>query len=314
MEEEQAIIKIVGVGDAGNHIVNKMIEDRVQNVRFVQINTNAQSLQLAKARKVIQIGQETTNGLGTGTDTAKGERAAIESKDEIKSAIQNADMVFITAGMGGGTGTGAAPIVARLAKDMGILTIAIVTKPFMFEGKKRILRAEQGIDALRGIVDALIIIPNDNLLSIAQNSTTVNESFAMVDNVVKTGIRSITDLITTVGDINIDYADVRTIMQYKGGAYMGIGVGQGSRAVMEAVNSAIENKLTEIKIDNAKGVIVTIEGSTNLGLREINDSLQLITDRIDPDANVIFGTRIDTTLGSKVKATIIATGIEQIQQ
>ena len=189
-------------------------------------------------------------------------------------------MLFLTAGMGGGTGTGAIPIIAKIAKDMGILTIGIVTKPFTFEGKKRKLRADQGIENLKRIVDALIIIPNDNLLEISGSKTTIKEAFGMVDNVLEIGIRSITDLITSVGDINIDYADVRTIMQYKGGAYMGIGIAEGDNAVTEAVKQAIENKLTEIKIDNAKGAIVTIEGGKNLGLKEINDSIQLINDRI----------------------------------
>ena len=307
--EEQAIIKIVGVGDAGNHIVNRMIEEKVKNVRYVQINTDAQNLKTSKAKITVQIGKDITNGLGTGTDVAKGERSAIESKDEIKQALHNSDMIFITAGMGGGTGTGAAPIVARIAKDLGILTIGIVTKPFVFEGKKRMLRAEQGIEELRKVVDALIIIPNDNLLKITGNKTTVKDGFKLVDNVLKTGIRSITDLITTVGDINIDYADVKTIMQYKGGAYMGIGIATGPLAIMDSVKRAIENKLTEITIDNAKGVIVTIVGGRNLGLKEINDSLQLINDRIDTDANIIFGTTIVPAFGNRVKTTLIATGI-----
>ncbi len=307
--EEQADIKVIGVGDAGNHIVNKMIEEKVKNVTFVQINTDTQILKVSKTNNVIQIGKETTQGLGTGTDVAIGEKAAIENKEDIKKALAGTDMLFLTAGMGGGTGTGAIPIIARIAKDLGILTVGIVTKPFTFEGKKRKLKADQGIADLRRVVDALIIIPNDNLLEIAETKTTVKEAFGMVDKVLETGIRSITDLITTVGDINIDYADVKTIMQYKGGAYMGIGIAEGESAVENAVKQAIENKLTEIKIDNAKGVIVTIVGGKNLGLKEINDSIQLINDRIDPDANVIFGTTMNPKLGKKVKATIIATGI-----
>lgn len=308
--EEQARIKVVGVGDAGNHIVNRMIEEKVQNVTFVQINTDVQNLKVSKTNNTLQIGKETTQGLGTGTDVMVGERAAIENKEEIKKVLGKTDMLFLTAGMGGGTGTGAIPIIARIAKDLGILTIGIVTKPFSFEGKKRTLRAEQGIEELRRVVDALIIIPNDNLLEIAGNKTTIKDAFKMVDNVLKTGIRSITDLITTVGDINIDYADVKAIMQYKGGAYMGIGIADGKDAISDAVTQAIENKLTEIKIDNAKGVIVTIIGDKNLGLKEINDSISLINDRIDPDANIIFGTTVDKSLKDAVKATIIATGIE----
>ena len=271
--EEQANIKVIGIGDAGNHIVNRMIEEKVKNVTFVQINTDVQILKVSKTKNVIQIGRETTQGLGTGTDVARGERAAVENKDDIKQALQGSDMVFLTAGMGGGTGTGAIPVVAQTAKELGILTIGIVTKPFSFEGKKRQLRAEQGIEELRRIVDALII--------------------------------------TTVGDINIDYADVRTIMQYKGGAYMGMGIAQGDNAVIDATKQAIENRLTEIKIDNAKGVIITIIGGKNLGLKEINDSIQLINDKVDPTANIIFGTTMNEKLQDRVKTTIIATGIEQ---
>ena len=308
--EEQAIIKVVGIGDAGNHIVNKMIEQKVKNVSFAQINTDARTLGGSKTRNIIQIGKQTTKGLGTGTSVDLGERAAIEDKEEIKQCIQSADMLFLTAGMGGGTGTGAIPIVARIAKDLGILTIGIVTKPFSFEGKKRRLTAERGIEELRRLVDALIIIPNDNLLKIVGNKTSITEAFKKVDDVLETGIRSITDLITTVGDINIDYADVKSIMQYQGGAYMGMGIASGDRAITEAVKEAAENKLTEIKIDGAKGAIVTIMGDESLGLKEINDSLQQISDRISPDANIIFGTTIDENLKGKVKVTIIATGVD----
>ena len=307
--EDQANIKVIGIGGAGNHIINRMIEEKVKNVTFVQINTDMQILKVSKTSNIIQIGKETTQGLGTGTDAIIGQKAAIENKEDIKKALEGADMAFLTAGMGGGTGTGAIPIVAQIAKELGILTIGIVTKPFTFEGKKRRLRAEQGIEELKNIVDALIIIPNDNLLEIAGNKTKITDAFKMVDNVLKTGIRSITDLITRVGDINIDYADVEAIMQYKGGAYMGIGIGSGKTAVSDAVKQAIDNKLTEITIDSAKGVIVTMVGGKNLGLKEINDSIQLINDRIDADANIIFGTTMDEKLGERVKATIIATGI-----
>ena len=308
--EEQAIIKVVGIGDAGNHIVNKMIEQKVKNVSFAQINTDVRTLSGSKTRNIIQIGKQTTKGLGTGTSVDLGERSAIEDKEEIKQCIQSADMLFLTAGMGGGTGTGAIPIIARIAKDLGILTIGIVTKPFSFEGKKRRLTAERGIEELRRLVDALIIIPNDNLLKIVGNKTSIKEAFKKVDNVLETGIRSITDLITTVGDINIDYADVKSIMQYQGGAYMGMGIASGNRAITEAVKEAVENKLTEIKIDGAKGAIVTIMGDENLGLKEINDSLQQISDRINPDANIIFGTTVNEKLKGNVKVTIIATGID----
>ncbi len=309
--DEQAVIKVIGVGDAGNHIVNRMIEEKVRNVQFLEINTDVQNLKMSKTKNILQIGKEVTNGLGTGTDVALGEKAAIASREEIKLALGKIDMLFITAGMGGGTGTGAVPIIARIAKELGILTVGIVTKPFSFEGKKRKLRAEQGIEELKRIVDALIIIPNDNLLKVVGNKTTIKDAFKMVDNVLETGIRSITDLITTVGDINIDYADVKTIMQYRGGAYMGIGIAKGEKSVYDSVTKAMQNQLTEIKIDNAKGVIVTIMGGKNLGLKEINDSLQLVSDKIHPDANVIFGTTMRPFYKDLVKTTIIATGIEQ---
>ena len=290
------------------------IEQKVKNVSYAQINTDVQTLNVSKTRNVIQIGKQTTKGLGTGTRVELGERAAIEDKEEIKQTLQSADMLFLTAGMGGGTGTGAIPIIARIARDLEILTIGIVTKPFSFEGKKRRLRAEQGIEELRKLVDALIIIPNDNLLKIVGNKTSISDAFKKVDNVLETGIRSITDLITTVGDINIDYADVKAVMQYKGGAYMGIGVAGGRRAIADAVKQATENKLTEIKLDGAKGVIVTITGDETLSLKEINDSLQIISNRVDPDANIIFGTVIDEKARGRAKVTIIATGIDPSEQ
>ena len=305
----QANIKVIGVGDAGNHIVNRMIEEHVKNVTFFQINTNKRILNISKTKNILQIGKETTNGLGSGTDIAIGKKAAIESKEDIKNILRNTDMVFLTAGLGGGTGTGSIPIIAQLAKDMGIITICIVTKPFSFEGQKRMLRAELGVEELKNIVDALIIIPNDNLLKSSNSNTTIKSAFSMVDDVLKNGIRSITDLITKVGDINVDYADVVSIMQYKGGAYMGIGTAKGKTAIHDAFVTAIENKLTEIQIDNAKGVIVTITGGSNLSLLEITESIKLINDRIDETANIIFGTTTDTKLKDKVKVTIIATGI-----
>ncbi len=307
---EQARIKVIGVGDAGNHIINRMIEEKVRNVTFLQINTDMQIQKSSKTKNILQIGKQTTQGLGTGTDMAIGEKAAAENREEIREAMQDTDMVFLTAGMGGGTGTGAMPVIAQIAKELGIVTVAIVTKPFLFEGKKRMLKAEQGVEALKRIVDALIIIPNDNLLKITSKETKITEAFKMVDNVLETGIRSITDIITKVGDINIDYADVETVMNYKGLAYMGIGIAEGKFAVKNSVMQATNNKLTETTIDNAKGVIITIVGDTTLGLKEINDSIQKINDRIDPNANIIFGTTTDPKLNGKVKTTIIATGIE----
>lgn len=309
--EEQARIKVMGIGDAGNNIVNRMIEEKVKNVTFIEVNTDMNILNISKTKNTIQIGKEITKGLGSGTDVAVGEKAAIESREEIRNSLQNTEMLFLATGMGGGTGTGAFPVITKIAKDMGILTIGIVTKPFKFEGKKRMIRAEQAIEEIRKDIDALIIIPNDNLLKVAKINVTMKDAFKLVDNVLKIGIQSITDLITTVGEINIDYADVKSIMEYRGGAYMGIGEAEGEEAIFDAITQAIENKITEIKIDGAKGVILNIKGNESLGLKEINDSIKLINDRIDPYANIIFGTTIDKKLKEKVKVTIIATGIEE---
>lgn len=312
--EGQAKIKVMGIGDAGNNIINRMIQEKVKYVSFIEVNTDKTALKLSKTKNIIQIGKETTKGLGCGSDVSRGERAAKESKEEIKKYLQDTDMLFLTTGMGGGAGTGAIQVIAQIARDMGILTVGIVTMPFSFEGKKRVLVAKQAIEELRNHIDALIIISNDRLIDIAEDHTTIKSAFKIADEILKRGIQSITDLITKTGEINIDFADVKTIMGYKGGAYMGIGRAEGEKGIIKAVKRAIDNKLTEIKIDGAKGVIINFEGGSNLGLSQINDSLQIINDRISPDANIIFGTTLNENLRDRVKVTIIATGIEKEEE
>lgn len=304
-------IKVVGVGGAGNNAITRMIEDNVRGVSFYMINTETGILKRAKTSNVLQIGVQTTKGLGAGANEVIGERAAVENRDEIKQMLEGADLLFLTAGMGGGTGTGAIPVVAEIAKEMGILTVAIVTRPFSFEGKARSLRAEKGIDKLRGNVDDLIVVLNDNLLKVTDSKITLNNAFSMADNILEQGITGITDLLTSVGEVNIDFADVRTVMSYRGKAYMGIGRAIGEKKIEEATKEAIENPLTESKIDGAKGVIFNVKGNKELGLMEINSAITLINDKIDSDANVIFGTVIDENMGDEVQVTVIATGVDE---
>lgn len=304
-------IKVIGVGGGGNNAVLHIIDEKVQNIQTYLLNTELGALRVTRNRNIIQIGKETTKGLGAGSNEAVGEKAAIESKEEIKNILQDTDMLFIIAGMGGGTGTGAAPVIAEIAKEMNILTVGIVTKPFMFEGKRRELRAELGIQKLVKNVNALIVVLNDNLLKVADNKTPLKEAFKLADEVVKQGVQSITDLITTIGEINIDFADIRTIFGYKGKAYMGIGKASGPARVEVAVEQAINNPLTEYKIDNAKGVIFNVTGGENLGLTEIDSAIALINDRVNPDANIIFGTVINKDLKDEVNVTVIATGVEE---
>lgn len=304
-------IKVIGVGGAGNNAVNRMIEDQVKGVTFYSLNTETGSLRRAKTRNVLQIGIETTKGLGAGANENVGERAAIENREEIKQILQGADLVFITAGMGGGTGTGAAPVVAQMAREMGILTVGIVTKPFLFEGKARKIRADQGTEKLRQQLDDLIVVLNDNLLKVTEEKVTLNKAFSLADNVLEQGITSITDLLTTIGEVNIDFADIKTTMSYKGKAYMGLGRAKGEKKIEEAVKQAINNNLTESKIDGAKGVIFNVKGDENLSLTEINSAVTLINDRVSEDANIIFGTVIDPTMNGEVAVTVIATGVEE---
>ena len=297
-------IKVIGVGGAGNNAVNRMIEDKVKGVSFYMLNTETGTLKRAKTNNILQIGVQTTKGLGAGANEQVGERAAIENKEEIKQMLQGADLVFITAGMGGGTGTGAAPVVAEIAKEMGILVIGIVTKPFLFEGKARKLRLT---------VDDLIVVLNDKLLKTTDSKITLNQAFSLADNVLEQGITSITDLLTSIGEVNIDFADIKTTMSYKGNAYMGIGRASGEKKVEEAVKQAIENPLTESKIDGAKGVIFNVKGDESLSLIEINSAIGIINEKIRDDANVIFGTVIDNNMNGEVAVTVIATGVEQTE-
>lgn len=304
-------IKVIGVGGAGNNAVNRMIEDNVKGVTFYMLNTETGTLKRAKTNNILQIGIQTTKGLGAGANEYVGERAAIENKEEIKQILQGADLVFITAGMGGGTGTGAAPVIAEVAKEMGILTIGIVTKPFMFEGKARKLRADKGTEKLRNNVDDLIVVLNDSLLKVTETKITLDKAFSLADNVLEQGITSITDLLTSIGEVNIDFADIKTTMSYRGKAYMGIGRASGEKKVEDAVRQAIENPLTESKINGAKGVIFNVKGDESLSLIEINSAIGLINEKIDDDANVIFGTVIDNDMNGEVAVTVIATGVEE---
>ena len=303
-------IKVIGVGGGGNNAALHIINEKVKNIETYLVNTEMGVLKRTNYRNILQIGKETTKGLGAGANEAVGEKAARESKEEIENILQNTDMLFITAGMGGGTGTGAAPVVAEIAKEMEILTVGVVTKPFMFEGKLREMRAEAGIKKLKENVNALIVILNDNLLKVANKNTPLREAFLFADDVVKQGIQSITDLITTVGEINLDFADIKTIFGYKGKAYMGIGRAVGEARVEEAIKQAIENPLTENKIDNAKGVIFNVTGGEDLSLTEIDSAIKVINDKVDDEANIIFGTVIDKNLDDEVVVTVIATGVE----
>ena len=273
-------IKVIGVGGAGNNAVNRMIEDHVKGVTFYMLNTETGTLKRAKTSNTLQIGIQTTRGLGAGANEKVGERAAIENKEEIKQILQGADLVFITAGMGGGTGTGAAPIVAEVAKEMGILTIGIVTKPFLFEGKARKLRTDKVTERLKDNVDDLIVVLNDNLLKTTDSKITLDQAFSIADNVLEQGITSITDLLTSIGEVNVDFADIKTTVSYKGHAYMGIGRASGEKKVEEAVKQAIDNPLTQSKIDGAKGVIFNVKGDESLSLIEINSAIGLINDKI----------------------------------
>ena len=304
-------IKVIGVGGAGNNAITRMIEDNVKGVSFYMINTETGTLRRSRTSNVLQIGVQTTRGLGAGANEIVGERAAIENKEDIKQMLSGADLIFITAGMGGGTGTGAAPIVAEIAKEMGILTIGIVTKPFMFEGKARRLRAEKGTERLKNNVDDLIVVLNDNLLKVTDSKISLNNAFSLADDTLEQGITSITDLLTSVGEVNIDFADIKTTLNYRGKAYMGIGRASGEKKVEEAVRQAIENPLTESKIDGAKGVIFNVKGNNELSLIEVNSAVALINEKVSEDANIIFGTVIDENMGDEVQVTVIATGVEE---
>ena len=304
-----AVIKVVGVGGGGTNAVNRMIEEGIRGVEFVAINTDAQALAISDADLKVHIGTDLTRGLGAGANPEVGRKAADESRDDIAEALAGADMVFITAGEGGGTGTGAAPIVADIAmNEVGALTVAVVTKPFTFEGRKRRGAAMEGIKTLSDCVDTLIVIPNDKLLDIAEKKTSMLEAFAMADGVLSQGTQGITDLITVPGVINLDFADVKTIMRQAGTAMMGIGVASGDTRAVDAAQQAISSRLLESSIDGATRVLLSIAGSKDLGIQEINDAADLVANAVDPEANIIFGTVVDESLGDQVRITVIATG------
>ena len=304
-----AVIKVVGVGGGGTNAVNRMIEEGIRGVEFVAINTDAQALAISDADIKVHIGPDLTRGLGAGANPEVGRKAADESRDDIAEALAGADMVFITCGEGGGTGTGAAPIVADIAmNEVGALTVAVVTKPFTFEGRKRKKSAEEGIKTLSDCVDTMIVIPNDKLLDIAEKKTTMLEAFAIADGVLSQGTQGITDLITVPGIINLDFADVKTIMKQAGTAMMGIGTASGDTRAVDAAQQAISSPLLESSIDGATRVLLSIAGSKDLGIQEISDAADVVANAVDPEANIIFGTVVDESLGDQVRITVIATG------
>jgi cell division protein FtsZ len=305
-----AQIKVVGVGGGGNNAVNRMIEFGLKGVDFIAVNTDKQALCLSKATQKIQIGEKLTKGLGAGANPEIGQKAAEESHDEIYQALKGADMIFITAGMGGGTGTGAAPIVAQVAEELGILTVGVVTKPFLFEGRKRMQNAEQGIEILKEKVDTLITIPNDRLLQVVERRTSMLEAFKVADDVLRQGVQGISDLIAVPGLVNLDFADVRTIMNEKGLAHMGVGRSTGDNRATEAAKQAIQSPLLETTIEGARGVLLNITGGDNLGLFEVNEAAELVAQAAHPDANIIFGAVIDENLDDEIVITVIATGFD----
>jgi cell division protein FtsZ len=313
--ESFARIKVIGVGGSGGNAVNNMINAKVRGVDFIAVNTDAQDLHKSQAKKKVHIGKNLTRGLGAGMNPDLGKRAVEETKEEIQEAIKGADMVFVACGMGGGTGTGAAPVIARTAKENGVLTVAVVTKPFFFEGVQRMRIAEQGIEELKQVVDAIIVIPNDRLLATIEKETSAKNAFAICDNILKEAVEGISDLITMPGIINIDFADIRAIMQDAGAALMGIGTGQGDKRAEDAARAAISSPLLEISINGAKGVLFSIAGGDDLTMFEIQDAAKIITESVDPNAKIIFGTVHDEKLKKgEVKITVIASSFPENQQ
>ncbi|WP_431803920.1 cell division protein FtsZ [Microbacterium sp. bgisy203] len=305
-----AVIKVVGVGGGGVNAVNRMIELGLRGVEFIAVNTDAQALLMSDADVKLDVGRELTRGLGAGADPEVGRRAAEDHAEEIEEALAGADMVFVTAGEGGGTGTGGAPVVARIAKSIGALTIGVVTRPFSFEGRRRQSQAEAGVNKLKEEVDTLIVVPNDRLLEISDRGISMIEAFATADQVLLAGVQGITDLITTPGLINLDFADVKSVMQGAGSALMGIGSARGADRAIKAAELAVESPLLEASIEGAHGVLLSIQGGSNLGIFEINDAAQLVKEAAHPEANIIFGTVIDDTLGDEVRVTVIAAGFD----
>jgi cell division protein FtsZ len=303
-----ALIKVVGVGGGGTNAVNRMVDAGLSGVEFIAVNTDAQALLMADADVKIQVGSTVTRGLGAGADPEIGLAAAQESRDELKEALKGADMVFITAGEGGGTGTGGAPIVAELGQEIGALTVGVVTRPFAFEGRKRAEQAERGIDQLRDRVDTLIVIENDRLLQVVERQTSVVDAFRMADDILRQGVQGITDLITEPGLVNLDFADVRTIMRDAGSALMGIGSASGENRAAEAARSAVSSPLLEASIEGATGILLNVTGPSDIGLFEVNEAAEVVTGAADQNANVIFGAVIDDSAGDEVSVTVIATG------
>ncbi|WP_214483253.1 cell division protein FtsZ [Bacillus sp. SM2101] len=311
--DQLATIKVIGVGGGGNNAVNRMIEHGVQGVEFIAVNTDAQALNLSKAEIKMQIGAKLTRGLGAGANPEVGKKAAEESKEQLEEVLNGADMVFVTAGMGGGTGTGAAPVIAQIAKDLGALTVGVVTRPFTFEGRKRSTQAGGGIAAMKDSVDTLIVIPNDRLLEIVDKNTPMLEAFREADNVLRQGVQGISDLIATPGLINLDFADVKTIMSNRGSALMGIGIATGENRAAEAAKKAISSPLLEIPIDGAQGVLMNITGGMNLSLYEVQEAADIVASASDQEVNMIFGSVINESLKDEIVVTVIATGFKETE-
>lgn len=312
LNERVATIRVIGVGGGGSNAVDRMVADGVQNVEFITVNTDAQALYMSKAAQRIRIGEKLTRGLGAGGDPTTGQQAAEESRDELIKALKGADMVFITAGMGGGTGTGAAPVIARLAHEMGILTVGVVTKPFTFEGRPRRRTAEQGIESLRPYVDTLVIVPNDRLLLAGNKNATMVQAFQMADGVLRQGIQGIADMINIPGHINVDFADVRSVMQRSGTALMSIGIASGENRMVNAVKEAIDSPLLEVTINGARSVLLNVTGGEDVTIFEVQESASIIEEAVDPNANIIWGLLIDPNFPrGQVKVTLIATGFNE---
>ena len=310
--ETIARIKVVGVGGSGHNAIHRMITAGLTGVEFVAVNTDAQALHHSKADKKVQIGKQATRGLGAGMNPDMGRAAAEESKEELLEVLHGADMVFVTCGLGGGTGTGAAPVVAELAKEEGILTVAVVTKPFAFEGAKRRELAEKGLEELKENVDTIIVIPNDRILQIIDKKTSLLDAFRTVDDVLRQGVQGIADLVTTPGLINVDFSDVKSVMSDSGSALMGIGKGSGENRAIEAAKQAIDSPLLEVSIDGAKGVLFNITGGKDLGMYEVDEAAKIITKSVDSDAKIIFGAVIDDAMSDEIRITVIATGFDEV--
>lgn len=312
--ENFAQIRIIGVGGGGTNAVNRMIEAGVKGVDFIAVNTDGQALMLSKAPTRIRIGDKVTKGMGSGGDPEMGQKAAEESADELYEVLQGADMVFVTAGEGGGTGTGAAPVIARIAREAGALTVAVVTRPFSFEGRKRATVAEGGLAKLKENVDTIIVIPNDRLLAVVNNKTPMNAAFALADDVLRQGVQGISELITVPGLINLDFADVKTIMQNGGAALMAIGVGKGDKRALEAAQRAVTCELLDVSIEGAKGILFNVTGGTDLTLHEVTEAAEIVREAAHPEANIIFGAVVDPDLEDELRITVVATGFDDSVQ